>query len=150
MPSAMSRTVGDTGMIDSNDNVIDSREIIERMEELNEELESIEEVCDEDDDMQYEDQPGYLGKVEELHELRNVRFQCSGISDWEHGATLINELYFTDYIREMINDCYSDIRKLESGEWPMNHIEMDWEGAADEAHQDYTAVEFEGNTFLVR
>lgn len=58
---------------------------------------------------------------------------------------LINADKWVDYCRE----CASDIGAIQrDAEWPANHI--DWEAAAEELKSDYTEIEVDGNTFLVR
>lgn len=115
--------------------VLDSRDIIERIEEL---------------DSQLEDNEITPEELEELAALKALADQCEECSDWEHGALLIYEDYFTDYIKELISDCYELPKELTSGNWPYRHIAIDYEAAADEAKQDYNEVDFSGATYLIR
>ena len=64
--------------------------------------------------------------------------------DWEHGATLINESYFTDYCQELVSDI-GDLPKDIPG-----YLVIDWEATANNLRADYTSVEWEGTTFYVR
>jgi hypothetical protein len=65
--------------------------------------------------------------------------------DWEHGAALINDSYFETYARELAEDIGAIDR---NASWPLMHI--DWEAAAKDLQQDYSAIEFDGVTFWVR
>ena len=118
--------------IDNTQDVIDSREIIDRIEEL----EGIEELSSEE--------------AQELAVLLKVQEQSEGYSDWEYGEALIRDSYFTDYIAELIKDCYELPKEFNSGAWPWRHITLDYEAAADEAKDDYTWIDFDGVTYLIR
>src|SRR3990167_2818967 len=66
-------------------------------------------------------------------------------SDWIYGAALIRETHFVEYAQELAED----IGTVKSdAEWPLRHI--DWDAAAEELKQDYTEVDFDGVTYLVR
>ena len=136
-------------MIDTHADVLDSRDIIDRLEEVTNELDEIEEYCD-DNDIRYDEHDDYNSIHDEFRELEEVRAECQHIGDWEHGTTLINERYFTDYIKEMVEDCYEVPDHMMTGEWPWSHMEMDWDSAAEEAKMDYSSVDIAGTTFYVR
>ena len=90
---------------------------------------------------------------DDAHELKALlaladEAECS--PDWLYGETLIHEDYFTDYIEEMINDCYELPKEFNSGDWPWRHMTIDYEAAADEAKQDYMEVNFDGATYYIR
>ena len=121
-----------TSPIDNTQDVIDSREIIDRIEEL----EGIENPSSEE--------------AQELAILLKVQEQADGYSDWEYGEALIRESYFTDYIKELIADCYELPKEFNSGAWPWRHMTLDYQAAADEAEYDYTRVDFDGVTYLIR
>jgi hypothetical protein len=120
--------------ISNNDNAIDSRDVIARIEEL----ESEKEDCKENQE-EFENQ-------EELDSLIALQDQCEGYAvDWKYGETLIRDTYFQDYAKELA----SDIGAISHDEqWPLNCI--DWEEAVDELQQDYTSVEFDGETYWIR
>ena len=71
-------------------------------------------------------------------------------SEWDHGASAINENYFVEYVIQLVNDCYA----LEPEEglpwWIVDHLTYDWEGIADELKADHTDVEFENETYWIR
>lgn len=123
----MSRT------IDNSADIIDSREVIDRIEEL----ETLTDTAE-------------LDEVEELRSLLKVAEQGSGSPDWPYGEALIRDTYFTRYIEELIDDCYSLPKELTSGDWPWRHITVDYEAAADEAKADYIDVDFDGVTYWIR
>lgn len=90
---------------------------------------------------------------DDAHELKALlaladEADCS--PDWSYGETLIHEDYFTDYIEELINDCYDLPIGFNSGGWPWRHMTLDYEAAADEAKQDYMEVNFDGATYYIR
>ena len=121
-----------SNQIDNTQDTIDSREIIDRIEEL----EGIEEPDNEE--------------AQELAILLKVQEQAEDCADWRYGETLINESYFTDYIEDLIKDCYELPKEFESGNWPWRHMTLDYEAAADEAQCDYTYIDFDGVTYLIR
>lgn len=149
--------------------IIDSRDIIARIEELQDERETLKDELEEatdcvkshhndelDENGTYTEHDEYRrckqelldwdeeNKVE-LDELLALVEQAEGYGDWSHGETLILESYFEDYAKELAEDIGS-INK--DATWPNNHI--DWEAAADELKQDYTEVDFGGETYLMR
>ena len=90
---------------------------------------------------------------DDAHELKALlaladEAECS--PDWSYGETLIHEDYFTNYIEEIIDDCYELPKEFNSGDWPWCHMTIDYEAAADEAKQDYTEVNFDGATYYIR
>lgn len=119
--------------VDNTQDVIDSRDFVERIEELEAELEETPEAS-----------------TAELDTLKKVAEECKYVSDWGSGEALIRESYFTDYIKELINECYEMPKEMESGNWPFNHLTMNWEACANEAKVDYIEVDFGGVTYLIR
>lgn len=65
--------------------------------------------------------------------------------DWQYGATLIEDSYFTQYARELAEDCGM---LTEGAAWPYRCI--DWERAARELQSDYTALTYGRTTYWVR
>lgn len=113
--------------------VIDSRDIIERLEELSDAEELTED------------------ESEELEQLKALAEEAKGYSsDWKYGETLIKDEYFTEYIEELIDECYSLPKELTSGDWPWRHITVDYEAAAEEAKQDYACVTFGSDEYWIR
>lgn len=81
--------------------------------------------------------------LEQLRELaRQAKWCCS---DWEDGAQLIADHYFTEYAEQLA----ADIGAVSSERaWPNYYI--DWERAARDLMMDYSAVTLGGYTFYVR
>ncbi len=121
-----------SNQIDNTQDVIDSRDIIARIEEL----EGIENQGSEE--------------AQELAILLKVQEQAEDCADYQYGEVLIRESYFTDYIKELIDDCYELPKEFNSGAWPWRHMTLDYESAADEAKDDYTHIDFDGVTYLIR
>lgn len=145
-------------------NILDSRDLNERLEELSSLKETLEnahkELTDvksredstekeiyetelEDAQSKFEDAEADFGKDEakELEELENLRDE---ISEWQDGATLIPESEFTDYCKELLEDI---------GDLPSNlpwYIAIDWDKTADNLRADYSEVEYQDETYLVR
>lgn len=149
----------------SSSDVIDSRDIIDRIEELEGTLQAAHEeaLADASTNLDFEEWveavyadagPAhcheYHGEAEEYRELKALEGQAESSPDWQYGESLINEDYFTDYIEELIKDCYEMPKDMNSGNWPWRHMVMDYESAAEEAKVDYMEVSFWGNTFLIR
>lgn len=88
--------------------------------------------------------------AEELKALEALAEEGENSPEWNYGEALIHEDYFTDYIEELISDCYELPKELTSGEWPYRHITIDYEAAAEEAKQDYIELDFDGQTYLIR
>lgn len=135
--------------ISSSDNTIDSRDVVKRIEELTDELQEL--ADDQDVDL---DDPtavrnmktfGLEDEAEELADLLDLQSQAEGYTDWRHGATLIHEDYFKKYAQEFAEDIGAVNR---DANWPYTCI--DWDQAAADLQQDYTGVEFAGETFYVR
>lgn len=107
----------------------------ERLEELREEHQKLEEELSE-----WDDENG-----EELKELCALaEWGENTAEDWEHGATLIRDSYFTEYAQELVKDI-GDLPK----EIP-HYIVIDWEATARNIRQDYSSIEFGDETYWVR
>lgn len=133
--------------IRNTDEVIDSRDVIARIEELEAERDSF--VIGAPDgtetpapDQWAEENPD---EFDELEGLQAFATQAQDYApDWEYGATLIHEDYFTQYCEEMVKDI---------GDLPQDipaYLEIDWDATAANLKVDYTEVEFDGQTYLVR
>ena len=64
--------------------------------------------------------------------------------DW-YPLTLVRDTYFEKFAQEEAEGL--DLVKSDA-RWPANHI--DWEAAAAELQQDYSSVEFDGETYWYR
>lgn len=158
--------------------IIDSRDIISRYEELTIDMETYMEhlteaelelanfptvVTPESDD--YGDYIEVLGGVskasEELHNyteeyreelelLKDVISQGESSPDWSYGECLIHESYFTEYTKDLVEECWEFPKEVMSNKWPWSHMSMDWDSAAEEAKQDYYTIEANGETYYIR
>lgn len=113
--------------IDNSRDIIDSREVLERIEELK----GIEERDEAEND--------------ELKALTALQDEAEGYCpDWKFGAALIRESYFTEYTMDMLADIGDLPRDIP------HYIAIDEEQTAENIKVDYTEVNFDGVTYLVR
>ena len=137
--------------ISNNDDIIDSRDVIGRLEELESELSYLEDELTEAENVHDKDKAGEAGKEwyeengEELKVLRALAEEGEGYSEWEYGATLIRDSFFTDYARDLAEEI-GCIKK--SDRWPYTCI--DWEKAADELKHDYVTLDYDGVEYWIR
>lgn len=83
--------------------------------------------------------------AEELATLQSLAEEGeNSASDWRRGARLIRESYFVDYCRETVADLGYLPRDIP------DYIEIDWEATANNLRADYSEVDFDGVTYLVR
>lgn len=87
----------------------------------------------------------YEDESEELRNLLELKDQVDH-GEWQSGATLIADRYFADYAREYAEDIHGSA--VRDAAWPFTHI--DWDEAADDLRQDYTSVDYGGETYWVR
>jgi hypothetical protein len=137
--------------IDNTQVIIDSRDVIERLEELQEERQDLVDAV--------EDAEGKEAKrvaseaLEEWdndngNDLRAIKAlaeegeNCA--ADWLYGEALIRESYFVEYCQDLCEDI-GDLPK----EMP-SYLVIDWEATAKNLQQDYTSIDFDGVTYLVR
>lgn len=81
----------------------------------------------------------------ELQELRAFAAEAETInSDWTDGTVLINDRHFEDYIREQVEEVYSEIN---FDSFPFGYI--DWTYVAEEAMSDYDEIELGASTFWI-
>lgn len=139
---------------------LDTRDLEKRLEELNDELSELEETLEDaraalrenEDDSQEED----LKEAVELADNDLINWHES--NDEEHkalldladeinlsdGETMIPDDEFSAYVEELARDC-----GYISRDFP-NWIEIDWDKTAENVKQDYTEVEYLGETYQVR
>lgn len=135
---------------------IDSRDVIERHEELKDELEAqhAEAVEDEPETVPLNEwvcavaensDDAYNDEATEFIELSKLIDQAEGYGDFKHGETLIADYKFQEYAEQLAEDIGAIDR---NATWPLTHI--DWDAAAEALKSDYTEVEFNGVTYLMR
>jgi hypothetical protein len=126
------------------DDIIDSRDIIARFKELDSDRDDLLGENEEDSDEGIEALKDW-DEADEYSALKGLIDEAEGYGDWRHGETLINDDYFKRYAQELAED----LGLMENcDKWPATCI--DWEKAADELKQDYTSVEFDGQTYWMR
>lgn len=137
-----------SNVIDNNSNVIDSRDIIERIEELEELL--TKEYEESDNSLTFYE---YIAATDfegdtlaaEYKALKYLAEQCKDAPDWKYGVTLIHYDYFTEYCKEMLEDCGGIPKDLP---WYIEKY-IDWEGVAKELKVDYYEVEFDDVIYYI-
>ena len=144
--------------ITNSADVIDSRDVIARIEYLESERADFEspEVSAADladPALAVDDRPAQSwedaspDEAAELAALKALADEAEGYApDWRHGAPLIRHSYFTDYCRELVEDCDGLPKNLPS--YIAGNI--NWDGVADDLKVDYTEVDFAGVAYYVR
>lgn len=121
--------------LDLTADVIDVRNIIARVETLEDECDPTTGLPD-----------GYkLAELKRLHEILEEISGVDGDQKWRVGhypLVLINESHFTDYARELLEDCGARFRP--------HYIQIDWRATARNLRTDYTCIEILGRNFYYR
>ena len=129
---------------------IDTRDLAERREELRAELdESYKEMIFSLEIEQGADIEEAVNKwteenKDELEEIKEIDHLAYNVSEFYNGETLIPECEFEDYVKELVED-YGYIDK-DMPWW----IKIDWESTAANVAQDYSTIEYGGNTYYYR
>lgn len=87
---------------------------------------------------------------DELDTLTEVIRQGEDSPDWSYGEGLIHESHFTEYAEQLANDVCEFPKEFQSGQWPFNHMKIDWESAAEELQSDYFDISVGGETYFIR
>lgn len=128
--------------LDLSADYIDVREITERVEELESEIEAYAEKMD--DWQANADNTAELATLKAiLDDLRGNGGDHDWRGDW-YPVTLIDDTSFTDYTREMLEDC-----GYIPNDFP-TWIEVDWDATARNVRVDYTSTEIDGRTYWYR
>lgn len=94
-----------------------------------------------DEDHEFQDY-----EQKELDALLELESEIGSLEECaRNGVYFIDEDYFEDYAKELAYDIGAISNDLE---WPCTHI--DWDAAADELRMEFTEVDFDGQTYLVR
>lgn len=135
---------------------IDTRELIEKRDELKQQVldsflenfpqyeemtKSFEDILFEEEEIESwkEDWQEEIDKISYIDEIEDEIG-----SEFDFGVTLIPEDNFTDYTEDLLEDIGYIPKDFPS--W----IEIDWEATADNVRQDYSELEYEGETYLYR
>ncbi len=78
----------------------------------------------------------------QIIEIDQVEYEVGG--EFEYGCTLIEEDDFEDYVEDMLIDC-----GYISKDFP-TWIEIDWSATAENVRQDYSELEYKGDTYYFR
>lgn len=131
--------------ISNYDDIIDSRDVIARIEKLESEQAELVEMLNNGDITESEMQAFDKEGGAELDALRELAEEAEQYApDWNYGATLIRDSYFTYYVMELLADIGDLPRDIPS------YIVIDEEATAENIKMDYTAVDFEGITYWIR
>jgi hypothetical protein len=92
--------------------------------------------------------PDDAGDARRIRAILDELVTCGGGDEkWEgdwYPASLIADRYFTDYARELLEDCGTIPADLPT--W----VEIDWEATARNVRMDYTPVTVDGYTYWTR
>jgi len=129
--------------------IIDSRGIIELIDEVEGEYDGLAEITTGNKDFK-EAVLAMIGSNDDRIEdyVRAKAFEAEAkdyVEDWQYGASLIKDSYFTDYAQQLAEDIGAVDK---DAPWPNNHI--DWDAAVKELQQDYTEITVDGDTYWVR
>lgn len=128
--------------------IIDSRGIIERIEELYAEWDESTGVDHAEYAIPNDGDDWRVGlsddDADELRDLLNLQDEAESSPDWQYGETLIHDNYFSDYMRELLEDVGYIPEDFPS--W----IVVDWDETADNVKMDYFSVEYAGETYWIR
>lgn len=100
-----------------------------------------EEISDEEFAWGWEDEVG--SDADELKNLVELRDEIG--SPWDGGVYLISEDNFTEHAEQLAEDIGAIER---SASWPCNYI--DWNRAAEDLKNDYSTVDYDGETYYYR
>ena len=135
---------------------IDTRDLIEKIDELKQQIldsfletfEHYEDQTDDFDDILFEEEEiqnwkgDWEDELKEIEEIDKIEDELG--SEFDYGVTLVHEDYFEEYTEELLIDCGYISKDFPS--W----IEIDWEATANNVKQDYTEVEYQGETYYGR
>lgn len=134
---------------------LDIRDLIERFEELEGERDAFEWEPDAAQTDGPESQADAWadeneGEAHELETIGNLLGELRGNGgdhqwkgDW-YPVTLIRDSYFVESMQELVSDIGDLPREIPS------YLEIDWEKTADNLRQDYSSVEYDGETYWYR
>jgi hypothetical protein len=80
-------------------------------------------------------------EIDEINEIDYIESECY---EFKFGCELIHFDYFTEYTKELLIDCGYINKDFPS--W----IELDWEATAKNVADDYSYIDYQGETYLFR
>ena len=81
-------------------------------------------------------------EYQQIEAINEIEDEVGG--EFEYGCTLIEEDDFEDYVEDMLIDC-----GYISKDFP-TWIEIDWKATAENVKQDYSELEYKGDTYYFR
>jgi hypothetical protein len=126
--------MSNTTALDLTADIIDVRDIIARVEEL----EPVVATTGESD---------LIAEWKKLTAILAELVGYGGDEEWRgdwYPVTLIQDKYFEDYVRELLDDCGTIPKDLP------HYVAIDWETTAQNIQVDYTPVEIDGLTYWYR
>lgn len=147
------------GNIYDGDYVVDSRDVEERIEELESGRQDLVDIRDEAKENYVTDPVEYGGDFNEavkalsdwdnssegseLNDLKAFRDEVNS-SEWTYGLTLISDMYWEEYVKELCEDIGDVPRDMP------HYIAIDWEQTAENISVDYSEANINGNTYYFR
>ena len=134
----------------ASDDIIDSRDVIARIDELTDERSDLQSAIDDAESDESRDAAvtaladWTADYGDELAALESLADEAGDGADWTHGETLIRDSYFTDYARELLEDCDALPANLPG------YIVIDWDATAANIQVDYTPITFDGIPYWIR
>ncbi len=122
------------GEISNTSDILDLRDVIERFKDL-----EMDEERDEEENEEFNSLSELLG------ELRGYGGDEQFRGDW-YPVTLIHKDYFETYAKDLVEECCELPRDLPA--YIENNIS--WDGVAEDLLEDYSEVDFEGETYYYR
>ena len=137
-------------------NTLDTRDLAERREALKQEildsfLENFphyEEMTESFEDIRFEEEEieswkeYFEDELKEIEEIDSIEVELG--SEFEYGVTLVDVDDWEEYVEELLEDIGYIPKDFPS--W----IEIDWGATADNVKEDYTEVDYQGNSYLGR
>ena len=81
-------------------------------------------------------------ELKEIEEIDTIENELG--SEFDYGVTLVDVDDFEEYVEDLLDELGYIPKDFPS--W----IEIDWEATANNVRQDYTEVEYQGNSYLGR
>lgn len=148
--------------------ILDTRDLRERLEELESEYDDLKTAVDDAEEaiqdlleVAVEPDPDVLEDAEtalqeakdslqefeesdDFKEMKELLDMSEEISEWRYGDALIPADGWVDYVRDLVEDL-----GYISKDFPW-WIEVDWEKTADNISQDYSTIDYQGETYYYR